>query len=500
MPGGTWFGLETARWGLRVNQQAMNVTGHNLANASTPGYTRQEAVIKANMPYTSPDMNSSCTPGQFGTGAQVEYIRRIKDEYMDNNVRRANADSGYWEDQISIMQRAEASFAEPATKGIDNKITDFFKSWMNLNAYPTDMGVKATVMELGRNLAVMMGTVYKQLQSIEKGILDLNSANTPPTSGMLQDQVNQVSDILTNINDLTTAIKRIYDAGQQPNDLLDKRDMLLEKLSHYGPVTISEGSTNGKPNGELEVNFFGNKVFDSKNNVCLNDVKIDFAGGTSDPINITFAPKTVPPTTPTYSVNLTQKLNNQEYSGSLVGLVNARETLITEQDKLDKLSIAFTEEINKILKDTSDPSNPYDYFFGVKDSVTHIVTGSLKNGTFNVNDNLIKEPSNLDGSKAFNAGELRDHDIPSLGNNTFSEYCRVILTDVGNAAKNANNMAANQEAIKIQITALRDSISGVDTDEELTKMTQFQHGFNASARMVTVIDEMIDLVINRMGV
>lgn len=487
MPGGTWFGLETARWGLRVNQQAMDVTGHNLANASTPGYTRQEAVIKANMPYTSPDMNSSCTPGQFGTGAQVEYIRRIKDEYLDNNVRRANADSGYWEDQINIMLRAEAGLAEPATKGIDIKIVDFFISCMNLNNYTTDLGSKATAVELGRNLAIMMGTVYKQLQSIEKGILDTTAA-APGYSGMLQDQVNQVNDILSNINDLTIAIKRIYDSGQQPNDLLDKRDVLLEKLSHYGPVTISEGNTNGKPNGELSVNFFGAEVFNSNTGVCLNDYKIDFTPGIPDTIKITSTKGGT-----TADVDLTAKLNAQQYSGSLVGLVNAREKLINEQDKLNNLSLALVAKVNDVLVTSGDdPSgNPYEKTF---------FQGSLATGDFVVNKNLLDDPGKLDGTRAHDMAELRDQKIASLGNNTFSEYYRMIITDIGNAASNANNMAANQEAIKVQITALRDSISGVSTDEELTKMTQFQHGFSASARMITVIDEMIDLVVNRMGV
>jgi len=126
MPG-TWFGLETARRGMKLNQYALDITGHNLANASTTGYSRQEAVITATDPYTLPDMNTNpVTPGQIGTGVEVSSIRRVKDQYLDNNVRRSTTDSAYWNDQISVLQRTEASFAEPASEGINDRITSFF--------------------------------------------------------------------------------------------------------------------------------------------------------------------------------------------------------------------------------------------------------------------------------------------------------------------------------------------------------------------------------------
>ena len=102
-----------------------------------------------------------------------------------------------------------------------------------------------------------------------------------------------------------------------------------------------------------------------------------------------------------------------------------------------------------------------------------------------------------DGTKEDKTGE--NNTVAALGTSTFEEYFAMLVTKVGAAAKSAGGMAENQKAIRDQILALRDSISGVSIDEELTKMLQFQYGFQASARMVTMLDSMLDVIINRMG-
>ncbi len=482
MAGGTWLGIETSRRGIKVHQNALDITGQNLANASTPGYSRQEAVISASKPYTSPELNSSSTPGQFGTGVQVDMIRRIKDEYLDNNVRRATTDSGYWEDQISVLQRAEALFAEPGTDGISTQIVDFFKTWMDLNNSPQDLGVKSAVTESGSALATLMTSTYNQLDSIEQSVAVINGAGTDVTEGMMVDQVNQINKILTEIKDITAAIKKIYDVNQQPNDLLDKRDQLLEELSHYGPVKVTDESSGGKPTGGLKVDFFNQTVFEDdagSATVILETLDLDASAG-----KILLYLDTAK--TAAKMINLTDEVQvNQNTSGSLLGLESSRLDLIDYQTKLNDIAIRLRDEI-------AAPAALNGVFF--------VAGSSLASGTFKVDPALTNNPSTLDGTKASAVAALRDKDIAALGNSTFNEYYSLLVTEVGNGAQSTDDMAANQAAIKKQITALRDSVSGVSTDEELTKMTQFQYGFQASSRMITVIDDMLNVIINRMGV
>ena len=472
MPG-TFFGLETARRGMQVHQNALNITGHNLANASTPGYSRQEAVITASDPYTVPSINSSVTPGQLGTGAQVDSIRRVRDEYLDNNVRRAITDTAYWEDQVELMQRAEATFAEPASDGIGQRIVDFFKAWMELNNTPHDLGIKSSVVSIGEELATMITSAYQQLDGIEESIAD-----TADVTGKLYDQVNQVNDILLQIQQVTDAIKDVYSVNQQPNDLLDKRDMLLEELSKYGPVAVTHEQINGKPTGGIKVDFFGFTVFQDDTAVSpptRETVALRVNSGSGN-IELQIVGTT-------NTKDLTAAAKSGEKDGSLIGLEKARQNLNEYQDMLYALASTFKKKLHDALGS--------DFFFVDDDTSQETFME-----TFKVDPKLTAAPAALDGRFAGDVLQLRTKDV--INGATFEEHYSLLITKVGNNAQSADGMAANQAAIYEQITALRDSVSGVAVDEELTKMIQFQYGFQASARMVNTIDGMLDVIINRL--
>lgn len=473
MPGGTWLGLETSRRGIKVHQNALDITGHNLANASTPGYSRQEVVIAASSPYFSPDINSSCTPGQFGTGAEAAMIRRIKDEYLDNNVIMATTDNAYWEEQISSLQQAEAVFLEPTSDGIGQRLVDFFKSWMDLNNTPKDNGIKNTVTQLGTELASLMRTTYKQLADINEGIANISS--TTVGDSQMKNSVDRANYVITEISELTQTINKIYSAGQQPNDLLDQRDQLIEELSQYGPVTVNYEYTNGKPTGKFAatngITFFGVDLttgvnsntpenfslsVDSNSHILLND------GAGNLVVDLTDSCKT-----------------NQK--GSLLGLENARKSIADYMNMLDNIAVDLRDQVNTILN--------MDFF---------VDKSSLKDGNFDVDPALLNDPSPIDGSKAFQVSQLAKNHIIS-SDCTYEEYFSLIITKVGDEAKGVYDLAANQKAIKSQFTTIRDSVSGVNTEEELTKMMQFQYGFQSSARMITTIDGMLDVIINQMG-
>lgn len=465
---GTWLGIEIARRGIKVHQHALDITGHNLANANTPGYSRQEAVINTTSPYTSPDLNSSCTPGQFGTGVEVSSIRRIKDEYLDNNVRRVTSDSSYWEDQISVLQQVEATFAEPVADGIGARLTDFFKGWMSLNNTPQALGNKAVVAQIGDELATLLTGTYNQLSDIEESVAELKGSSV--ASGKLKDQVDRINSILIQIGDLTKSIKDIYELNQQPNDLLDKRDILLEELSQYGSVQVVHGSANGKPTGDFSVFTFMGQDLSADINANTPQQVTLFVNG-SKQITLQYGG--------TEFANLTTECSINK-AGSLMGLEQARQDIESYKKQLNTLASTIQSDINAILG--------IDFF-----------EGSLTTGDFKVSVALLTDPSPIDGTKAGDVANLRQAKKPTLSDSTYEEYYSALITSVGNGAKGADDLAANQKAIKQQITALRDSISGVSTDEELTKMLQYQYGFQSSARMVTVQDELLDVIINRLA-
>lgn len=480
MPG-TFFGLEIGRRGLQVHQTALDVTSHNLTNASTEGYSRQEAVITVTDPYTAPDLNSPVTTGQLGTGIMTSMILRIRDEYLDPMVRSTNTDRYYWEDQIDVLNRVEVSFAEPNSNGIANQLTEFFKNWQNLNNNPQDAGVKASVAETGVQLASLITYTYNQLDGVQESVMK-PVTSTPPAvdSGILQDKVNRVNDLLVQIANVTDDIVKIYRVGQKPNDLLDQRDKMLDELARYGPLQVVNGTTDGKPNGEISMTFFNKEISTDPPahfSLGIND------NGSADPDSwhVVLNEDNLG-----QILDLTAEKDNYAIGGSLLGLESARQDIIRFKNYLNNIAVNLSGKIHE--KNSAPPAAALLDFF----------LGTLKDGNFRVNDAILNNPSVIDGTKAGAISNISTEYMGAGQNYTLEQYYAMLVTDVGNKVSGTNGMASNQQAIQEQMNNLRDSVSGVSVDEELTKMVQFQYGYQASSRVVNMMDEILNEVINKL--
>lgn len=514
MPG-TFFGLEIARRGLQVHRTAMDITGHNVANANTPGYTRQEAVIAATGPYANPTLGSKLLPGQLGTGVEATMIRRIKNEYLDVQARDSISSREYWQVQEDIFTRIEAVFPEPGASGIASTLTRFFNTWQDLNNTPQDPGVKAAVAETGDELATMMREAYQQLEDISRSILKIDSGGNV-TGGQLKDQVDAVNEILRQIRELTESIKRVYAQGNQPNDLLDRRDLLLDQLAEYGPVSVTHLTDGGKPTGEINLTFFGVDVRAAGVTVELVP-EVETPPGEIKEVKLRIGAE---------EVFLTNYPANLPKTGSLAGLEETRVRIdgyIDEagnkvdgyRDKLENLAGAMAGVINQALNygHDNDPntSNP---------DIIDFFTGSLAGGDFAVNPEIMKDPTLIDGTNALYVARLAtigmdgtvdfelgedaggnpvEVDLADLGGATFNEYFNALLADIGARSGSAADMAETTGAVAEQMESLRQSVSGVNLDEELSRLIQYQYGYQASARVLATIDEMLDYLINRTG-
>ncbi|MFZ5644521.1 MAG: flagellar hook-associated protein FlgK [Bacillota bacterium] len=493
MPG-TFFGLEIGRRGIQNHQRALDVTGHNLANSSTEGYSRQEAVFTQTDPYTRPDWDSAASPGQLGTGLKTQLIRRVRDEYMDPQVRIASTGRYYWDDQISIFKRVESSFAEPAASGVEDQLVDFFKGWQNLNNNPQDPGVKASVMEMGVQLSSRLTYTYNQLSYIQDSVM---KPGTLPDvdSGQIKDQVERINDLLAQVQNYTADMMKIYRLGQRPNDLEDKRDLVLDELSKYGPLTVQHHTQDGKPTGEITMSFFGVSITtvprdDKTFSLRINDVPgPDFGNLELHEAGVGRV------------IDLTAERNNYNKGGSLLGIERTRQEIIGFKNTLNDMAVTLRSKIRSVNL-APPPAGTPDFF-----------TGSLSTGDFTVNAAVINAPNVIDGTKAGSIADIRRNDMtitlaedpvafgelsdPSR-DYTLEECYQLLATDVGDKAKGADGMAASQQAIQEQMKNLRESVSGVSVDEELTKMIQYQYGYQGSARVVGMVDEILDYLINRM--
>ncbi len=470
---GSFFGIELGRRGVQTHQRALNVTGHNLTNASTPGYTRQGAVFETSQPHSTPALDSSVQPGQFGTGVNTSMINRIRDEYLDPQVRNSIKDRFYWEAQISVMNRVEASFAEPATSGILDQMVEFFKGWQNLNNNPQDPAVKAAVAEIGTQLASATNYTYGQLSYVEESIL---KPGTPPEveGGQLNDSVTRVNELFYQIQNLTQDIMRVYKVGQQPNDLLDKRDLLLDELSQYGPLQVINATENGRPTGELSITFFDAAITtvprqETQFALQINEGKLELQETASG-----------------WSLNLTDNNTDANRGGALLGLEKARQSIIGFKDDLNHLMETLKSKIEQA--NSQPPAASKIEFF----------TGSLAGGDFRLDPSILNDPGIIDGTKAGAIANIRQqHMDPESVRYTLEQGYALLVTKVGNLVSSTENMAINQRVIYDQMSNLRESVAGVSVDEELANMMQFQYGFQASARVISMMDELLNEIINR---
>lgn len=129
----TFMGLETARRGLSTARTGMDVTGHNVANANTPGYTRQRPLQEASYPYTVPSLTRPEQAGQLGTGVSVEYIQRIRDNFLDGQIRVETNSLGAWQVQNDALSEIETIFMEPSDNGLNTLLSNFWSSWQELS-------------------------------------------------------------------------------------------------------------------------------------------------------------------------------------------------------------------------------------------------------------------------------------------------------------------------------------------------------------------------------
>ncbi len=221
----TLQGLQTALSGLLAQQEALDVTGHNIANANTEGYSRETVIMRPSMPIDIPAISSRTGEGaQLGTGVSVETINRIRNTYLDAQYRTQSSALGAAGTQAEELTQAQSAFNEPSTSGLASQISAFWSAWSELANAPTSDGAKQGVVGAGEQLADMFHQVSAQLTTISTQAGEQYAALTGP-SGEVEQDANQIAK-------LNGQIKLDEEAGEPPNELLDQRDLLFDKLSN----------------------------------------------------------------------------------------------------------------------------------------------------------------------------------------------------------------------------------------------------------------------------
>jgi len=225
----SFAGIEIGKRSLMAHSTQIQTAGHNISNADTEGYSRQRVIVKSFEPIYRPDLERAMVPGQIGQGCDVESINRIKDELLESRIVEQKNVESYWETCDKYYSMIESVYNEPNDVSVRTNMDKFWQGWQELSTYPESDAARLAVVVRGQTLTNSIQQQYKSLRGIGDQI-----------NGDIEAVVKQVNDLSRQIASVNGEIVRSKGLGDNPNDLMDRRDLLVEKLSSLINVTVTQ--------------------------------------------------------------------------------------------------------------------------------------------------------------------------------------------------------------------------------------------------------------------
>jgi flagellar hook-associated protein 1 FlgK len=460
----TFAGIETALRGLLAQQQALNLTGHNIANANTAGYTRQTTSLSASTPL-------QVAPGLLlGTGVDVVSYQRIRDSYLDVQLRAQTMLQGAAEATQDGLGQVEGVLNEPSDNGLNTLLGKYWSAWQNVANSPENMATRQALVEAATSLANGFNTTSAQLTTI--------AGQTAQNAQLTLDEANADAADLVNLN------KAIYNAnavGNTPNDLLDQRDLVIDKLGKLGSVGVTDLG-----DGTVKITLDGVTLVDGQVQRTLTE-----SGGT-------ISNDAIPPETATVGAT----------TGKLGALIALRDTTIPAyQAKLDTIASTLITQTNALQAGGADANGVVQTGgFGLDGSSGVAFFGGTNAATIAVAVTAEKvAAASVAGKPGDNTNALRiaamatDKTLAPLAGATIGGAYSQLVTTIGSDSAGASRAASNAKVLVDTLTSRRESVSGVSLDEEMTNLIRFQQGYQAAARALTSMDDALSLLITRTG-
>lgn len=238
---GTFGGIELGKRSLMAHTQQITTAGHNISNKDVEGFSRQRVSVKAFDPLDRPDLSRAETPGQIGQGTIVESVNRVRDEMLDQRIVAQQNQESYWETRSKYYTMLEQIYNEPDDVSIRSTMDKFWTSWQELSLHPESQAAREAVVSRGQSL----------VNSIRNRDLSLTGVGNLLNSD-IEANVEQLNNYANQIAELNGEIVRSRGLGDNPNDLLDRRDLLVDKLSKIANIT-----TDQRDNDEFMVHLDG---------------------------------------------------------------------------------------------------------------------------------------------------------------------------------------------------------------------------------------------------
>ena len=451
---------------LTVQQKGIYVTGNNIANVNTPGYSRQRLNMSTDVP-----VNTGIGP--VGSGVTANEIERVYQRFLGVQINNETQSLGKWEAHKDSLERVELIFNESGGYGLNQVMSEFWNAWQDLTNNPSGSVERTVLLAKSEMLTATLSKNYEDLQKIQRDI-DSN----------IKGAVDEINRLAENIIDLNQKIVQTESGGHTANDYRDKRDLELKKLSELididsyedntGAVTISVGSgqvlvegtrsynlsTQPDPSGHLDITWM-----DSSGNTVI--------------------------------------ITNDISKGKLKGWIDARDIDIDNSlIKLDTLAQNLMTEVNTLHAAGYglDGSTGNVFFTGAATAAGIQVNPLIVNDTNLIaaadSFNLVPGDKPGDNGNAIAIANLQGAQTMNGNTATFSAYYDSMVSDAGLAVQQATSYYDHQSQMVLQVENYRESISGVSIDEETVNLIKYQNAYQAAAKLINTADEMMETVLS----
>lgn len=544
--------LHVGRGGLQTNQNALNTVAHNVSNADTKGYTRQQVQLGDHVYQTIKYSYSSVSSQQIGLGVNYTQTRQVRDEFLDKLYRKESGRSAFYEVSYDALYHIENIFGEPGENPFQASVDRLWEAVEELSKGPGSAVNQGLLIQRASQFIDEANIVYKELRSYQD---DLNQ--------QVYDNVQKINKYGKEIFELNKQIAKIEAAGvEHANDLRDQRNYCLDELAKLTNMTYSVdvfGNYNVKIDGETFVNrgqVYEIGVFTEDNGFYtpywkhLADQKIDRYG--RETLDISHA-KVVDTNKPIstarntdigklealvyargdHRANYTELETEEKYDNI------SRSLIMNVQAEFDRLIHDITTGMNQILEDAAKQNgngylcnpdgSPIQLFTKIA-SDTHVYNDATSSwekmeedpakaetlftvGNIRLNSDLVKQPTLLgfvrpDGSTDYETGQklyqLFEEETHALNPNVktlanFSDYYINLTNQIANSGNAYKKLTDDQQGTLGAATSAREQIVGVSTDEELSNMIKFQNAYNANSRFINAVDELLQHLINALA-
>jgi flagellar hook-associated protein 1 FlgK len=450
--------LAMAKRSLMSQQWAQMITGHNISNVNTPGYSRQRPELEAfGRPLQVPG-------GLIGMGSDVIEITRMRNRYLDQQVLTEQQNNGFLQFQSMGLSQVETILGETSGGGLSGVLDEFWTSWSDVANDPENSAARVALQMKGQELSQNLNSVFQNLQS-QRRDLDFQ------LSGMVG-QINQMAAQIANLN---VAISDAASQGQMPNDLMDQRDVLVEQLSNLANV-----QTQDEGDGTMTVWLGGqNLVYrDTHQALALQEMP-----GSGDILHQVI-----------WQGN-GQAVNFQ--SGQVAGLLLVRDQAIPElMSGLDQFAVGLAQNVNTLHQTgySLDGTTGLNFF---NPNTTGAENIALSSEVQQDADNIAAsgDGSAGNGDIALAIFNLQNQMVMNNGQSTLNQFYASLATDLGSQTQATQTEMEQSDVVLDQAHLWQASAEAVSMDEEMANMVKYQQAYASIARFVGTVDEMLQTLL-----